>query len=232
MDWGWFERPTRAIDDERSRREALTDLLGGVLGFLGSSHSSLQALTVGATERRRNKRRRKREKERDKGRLLPRPPSPPTLPPAPILPDDGADAALNSEEATFLTLLNDYRAAHGLQALTHNLLLAEAAELHSADMAMNNFTGHTGSDGSMSFDRIARTGYESIATSENVFWGYEGSAIAAFNWWKDSPPHNEAMLSSLYTETGIGSAFSETSDFHWYWTNTFALPLDVDIPTG
>lgn len=230
MDLGRFERLRRAIESGRSRRAALTGILGGILSLLGFFHFSPPALTLSTTEGRRNKRRRKREQERNKIRR-PDPAPPPPLSPDPVLPDDGADVNLNSEEAAFLTLLNDYRAAQGIAPLTHNLLLAEAAELHSADMALNNFTGHTGSDGSMSFDRIARTGYKSRATSENVYWGFEGTAIAAFNWWKDSPPHNAEMLSSLYTETGIGSAFNENSDFHWYWTNTFALPLDVDIPT-
>jgi uncharacterized protein YkwD len=229
MDLARLERLIHAIDSGRSRREVLTGLLGGVLVSLGFPHRSLLTLTVDATERRRNKRKRKREKERDKDKP-PVPASPPTVPPVPILPDDGANAELNPEEATFLTLLNDYRAAHGLQALSHSLLLSEAAEIHSADMAMHNITGHTGSDGSTSSERIARTGYESRATSENVYWGFEGSATAAFTWWQYSPLHNAEMLSPLYTETGIGSAYNENSDFHWYWTNTFALPLDVDIP--
>jgi uncharacterized protein YkwD len=147
------------------------------------------------------------------------------------LPDDGANVELNPEEATFLTLLNDYRAAHGLPTLTHNLLLSEAAESHSADMAMHNVTGHTGSDGSTSSERIARTGYQSRATSEIVYWGYEGSATSAFTWWQNSPAHNAEMLSPLYKETGIGAAYNANSDFHWYWTTTFGLPLEVDPPS-
>src|SRR3954471_17093687 len=150
MDLGRMGRLARVAESGKSRRSALTGLLGGVLCALGVPNFSPQTLTVGATERRRNKRKRERERNKDRSET---PASPPPLPVDPVLPDDGADADLNPEEAAFLALLNDYRTSQGIPPLTHNLLLAEAAELHSADMALNNFTGHTGSDGSMSFDR-------------------------------------------------------------------------------
>lgn len=99
--------------------------------------------------------------------------------------------------------------------------LGEAAELHSQDQAANNLPGHTGSDGSTPPQRITRAGYNWTAWGENVYWNSSnGSASVAFNWWQNSTDHNNNMLSTNFTEIGIGRAQSSSTGY-WYWTTTF-----------
>jgi uncharacterized protein YkwD len=120
-------------------------------------------------------------------------------------------------------LINAYRQQNGLGTLTMQNQLGQAAELHSQDMATNNFGSHTGSDGSSPDQRINRTGYQWWNWGENVFWG-SSSANVAFDWWKNSPGHNANMLHPQFTEIGVGRAFNASSQFDWYWTTTFGRP--------
>lgn len=123
-----------------------------------------------------------------------------------------------------MTLLNNYRAANGLASLALQNQLGRAAELHSQDQAANNFSSHTGSTGSSPEQRIAAAGYSASYTAENIYWNSgDGSASAAFNWWKESPGHNANMLSTNLTQFGIGRARSNTTG-RWYWTTTFGRP--------
>lgn len=137
--------------------------------------------------------------------------------------DDGSSADLDTEERALLKLLNDYRAASGLSPLIHNRKLGVAAEIHARDMAVNNFTGHIGSDRSTADQRIEAAGYHYEWSGENVFWG-SGSAKSAFAWWKSSPDHNDNLLFGKFTETGIRRAYNPASRYGWYWTNTFGSP--------
>jgi uncharacterized protein YkwD len=139
--------------------------------------------------------------------------------------DDGSGAFLDAEEGAFLILLNNYRAAHGLQPLTHHVKLGAAAASHAQDMATNNFTGHIGSNGSAPAERIEREGYHYVWAGENVFWGSPDASVA-FEWWKNSPKHNENMLWSHFTETGIRRAYNPAAFYSWYWTNTFGSRQD------
>jgi uncharacterized protein YkwD len=130
----------------------------------------------------------------------------------------------DSEELAFHALLNNHRAANGLGALSLNNKLGRAAELHSQDQADNNYSDHTGSDGSSPEKRIADAGYSAAYTGENIYWNSgDGSASAAFTWWRNSPNHNANMLSTTFTEFGIGRAQSGTTGY-WYWTTTFGKP--------
>jgi uncharacterized protein YkwD len=127
----------------------------------------------------------------------------------------------DSEEQACLTLINNHRAANGRPALTMQNQLGEAAELHSQDMAANQFLGHTGSDGSNPGQRITRTGYDWTAWGENVYWNSgNGSASAAVDWWKNSAGHNANMLGTTFTEIGVGRA-QRSANGSWYWTTTF-----------
>jgi uncharacterized protein YkwD len=117
-------------------------------------------------------------------------------------------------------LINNHRAANSRNPLTLQHQLTAAAEDHSQDQANNNFSGHTGSDGSNPGQRITRAGYDWSAWGENVYWNSnDGSANAAFTWWRNSSGHNANMLSANFTEIGIGRARSSTGT--WYWTTDF-----------
>jgi uncharacterized protein YkwD len=135
----------------------------------------------------------------------------------------GSGGNPDAEERAFLTLINNYRRDHGRASLALQNQLGDAAEMHSQDQAAHNFSSHTGSDGSDPGQRITRAGYDWSAWAENIYWNSgDGSARAAFDWWRNSPGHNEHMLSADYTEIGIGRARSATGT--WYWTTDFGRP--------
>jgi uncharacterized protein YkwD len=132
----------------------------------------------------------------------------------------GSNYSPDAEERAFLTLINNHRRANNRPALSLHDQLGVAAERHSQDQATRDRGGHTGSDGSNAGQRITRAGYDWRAWGENVFWSKpDGSAQAAFTWWKNSPGHNANMLSRNFSEIGIGRARSDSG--WWYWTTTF-----------
>ena len=132
----------------------------------------------------------------------------------------GGGYAPDAEERAFLTLINNHRRANNRSPLSLQDQLGIAAERHSQDQANRDRGGHAGSDGSDAGQRIARAGYDWSTWGENVFWSKpDGSAQAAFTWWKNSPDHNANMLSRSFTEIGIGRARSSSG--WWYWTTTF-----------
>jgi len=129
--------------------------------------------------------------------------------------------ALDSEEQTFLTTINDYRAQNGLGPLSENSTLDSDARWMANDMATNNYFSHQDSLGRDPFARMDAMGYGyNTWRGENLVAGTETAAYS-FQMWHDSPDHNANMLGSHYTVIGIARAYSATSTFGWYWATEF-----------
>lgn len=139
----------------------------------------------------------------------------------------GEDYCANSEEQAFLVLVNDFRAENGLEPLVLSQTLSVAAEHHSRDSALENLTGHTGSDGSTAKQRLVAHGYTyDTYWAENVFAG-DDKAAEAFKWWENSPGHRRNMLDPNYVAIGIDRAYNTLSEYGWYWTTTFGGVADA-----
>ncbi len=123
-----------------------------------------------------------------------------------------------------LAAINAYRAENGLPPYTINQQLAQSALVHAADMACNQIFYHDGSDGSTPTTRAAATGYTGNV-SENVYGSYPPITPEQVTaWWKldqTDPRHNTNLLSTLYTEVGIGYAFF--NDYGYYVVD-FGVP--------
>jgi uncharacterized protein YkwD len=144
----------------------------------------------------------------------------------------GTAAALDSEETAVLHLINQYRAANGLGALSLNGKLNEAARWMSNDMAGNNYFSHTDSLGRDPFTRLSDFGYTyNTWKGENLAAGVSG-AQAAFDLWKGSPGHNANMLNPHFTVAGIARAYGPGSTFGWYWTTNFGGQGDPPPPAA
>jgi uncharacterized protein YkwD len=104
----------------------------------------------------------------------------------------GADEATAGEAETILsldqareymlTLINRDRAAHGLSPVILDRIASQAGQIQSADMALNNYLGHYGTDGKKPWQRYTQLGGQGYV-SENVLWwsareyeGYEQEA--------------------------------------------------------
>jgi uncharacterized protein YkwD len=120
-------------------------------------------------------------------------------------------------------LINQERQSRGLGTLSSQALLNTAARNHSADMACNGFFSHTGSDGSLPWDRVSALGYSYSAIAENIFAG-SSNAQTAFDAWMNSPGHRDNMLNPDYTEIGVGYRYWADSPYGAYTTAVFARP--------
>jgi hypothetical protein len=137
---------------------------------------------------------------------------------------------LEPEEAEFLRIINEYRAASGLGSLTATRTLNQAAYDHSLDMATQDYFDHTSLDGRSPWDRMCEAGHEpacsmSAAMAENIAAG-NASASATFEQWRTSPGHNANMLDGRFTAIGIGRAYGASSSYGYYWTTDFSSVVD------
>jgi uncharacterized protein YkwD len=138
--------------------------------------------------------------------------------------------ALDSEEQTFLTTINDYRAQNGLGPLRENATLDSDARWMANDLATNNYFSHQDSLGRDPFARMDDMGYGyNTWRGENLVAGTETAAYS-FKMWHESPEHNANMLGSHYTVIGIARAYSATSTFGWYWATEFGGEDDSAPP--
>lgn len=145
------------------------------------------------------------------------------------------DLQVDSEEQQLLTLLNNHRAAHGRQPVTLHTDVTRAAAWMSRDMVDRNFmpADHVDSNGRNIPSRLTWCGVRWTAWAENIYAG-SPEAEDAFEWWKNSPPHNTNMLSSAVTVVGIARAFGAGTTFGWYWTLDFATvtPTPATVIAG
>jgi uncharacterized protein YkwD len=141
---------------------------------------------------------------------------------------------LNTQEKQFLTLINNYRASKGLNALKASKSLNIAAFTHSKDMGTRKYFSHTtksplpaGQSGSSFTNRMSDAGYTfSTYKGENIAAGH-ATAQAVFNAWKASSGHNANMLNAKYTVIGIGLATVSGSPYTNYWTTDFGGYTDA-----
>ena len=134
--------------------------------------------------------------------------------PMPIPPEDlGVETAVADG-------LNAERAAQGLEDLTLVSELTQAARRHSRDMAENELTSHTGSDGSTPCQRISEAGYDWTACGEIIGWGSAPDVEAMIDWWMNSPPHRAIILGD-FEDFGVGYAKNLEATWKHYWSVSF-----------
>jgi uncharacterized protein YkwD len=153
------------------------------------------------------------------------PPPPPTATntAAPTAPPSCDPSGNGSFESALIGLINAERQARGAGTLSSQSQLTTAARNHSADMACNAFFSHTGSDGSLPWDRASALGYSYSTIAENIFAG-SSSAQAAFDAWMNSSGHRDNMLDPNYIEIGVGYRYWSDSPYGAYTTAVFARP--------
>lgn len=100
--------------------------------------------------------------------------------------------------------------------------LNEAAADHARDMAKRKFFEHQGSDGSQPRDRVARAGYKSRLTGENIAFG-PVSAEEVVAGWLDSPGHCANIMDARFRDIGVGLANGPKRG-QIYWVQSFAAP--------
>jgi uncharacterized protein YkwD len=128
-----------------------------------------------------------------------------------------------SEYQTLLELVNDLRKKgcecggrrmEPVPPLLLDTMLIRVAELHSADMATNNYFDHSGKDGSSPAVRYNRfTKQQRYYIGENIYVG-STTPESAFSAWLGSKGHCENMMHANYKRMGAGKSGI-------YWTQMF-----------
>jgi uncharacterized protein YkwD len=137
-----------------------------------------------------------------------------------------SDITVDSEEARFLTLINNYRAQNGRAALQMSTNLNRAATWMVVDLATKNYFSHTDSSGRSPTVRAQDCGYPGGA-GENLAAGtLRDTAQEAFDAWRASSGHNANMLNSSYRMIGIARYYRAGSTYGWYWATNFGLVND------
>jgi uncharacterized protein YkwD len=141
-----------------------------------------------------------------------------------------AGATLDSLENDLVVQVNAFRASKGLARLLVSDTLTQAAKWMSTDMAVQDYFGHTSSDGRSPTQRMADSGYPAYQTwsGEDLAAGYT-SAREVLQGWIESPTHYAVLINPNYRAIGVGRAYSSASQYDWYWTADFGGI--VDAPT-
>jgi uncharacterized protein YkwD len=149
---------------------------------------------------------------------------------APFAPSVGVSAQVAAQRV--LDLVNQARATsrqcgntvfNAARPVRWNDALAEAARLHSEDMARHNYLSHSGRDGSDPAQRVERAGYRYRSTGENIAGGQMKPEDAVAGWIK-SPAHCANLMNPAFTEMGVAFAVDSGSDMGVYWTQAFGSP--------
>ena len=122
--------------------------------------------------------------------------------------------------ARVLDLTNAERQKAGLPPLALNSQLGNAAHTYSQILAGTGCFEHTCGPVPDFGERDAQAGYTGWSTiGENIAAGYP-TPEAVVSGWMASPGHRANILSSNYTEIGIGMV-SGAGSFGTYWTQEF-----------
>lgn len=114
-------------------------------------------------------------------------------------------------ESSIACLINEERTSYGLQPVTPNSDLRQAALSHSNEMVNQGYFAHTSPAGLTFMDRIEATGYMRSARTwvvgENLVWanGPLSTPRSLVTAWMNSPPHRENLLRDRFREIGIAA---------------------------
>ena len=135
-------------------------------------------------------------------------PKPPTQP-------ETAVTAQRAFELEVVRLVNVIRAEYGLSALVENIALSDGARAKSRDMAQNGYFDHNSPTYGSPFDMMRSFGFSYRAAGENIAKGY-ASAQTVVDAWMASSGHRENILSTQYTEIGVGFIADGNHCTQWF----------------
>jgi hypothetical protein len=111
--------------------------------------------------------------------------------------------AANISPGEVIRLTNAQRTANGLNALSENSILDNAALAKGNDMLAKGYWAHFAPDGTSPWSFFISFGYKYKYAGENLARDFQ-DASSAVNAWMNSPSHKENILNPNYQEIGIG----------------------------
>jgi uncharacterized protein YkwD len=117
---------------------------------------------------------------------------------------------LEQVEAATLCLINQERARDNELPLQLDARLAQAAQLHSADMVGSDYFAHIAPNGETPLERVQASGYipnsqVGYTIGENIAWGtlYLATPSSIVAAWIASPEHLANILDGEYRDTAM-----------------------------
>lgn len=104
-------------------------------------------------------------------------------------------------KTALVSFINQARQTSGLQPLTENQKLDQAAKLKAEDMVQKQYFSHTSPDGATPWHWLKVIGYNYKYAGENLAIGFFDS-WEVYNAWLNSPSHKANLLNSNYKEIG------------------------------
>ncbi|MDF2566562.1 MAG: safA [Oscillospiraceae bacterium] len=130
-------------------------------------------------------------------------------------------SSLQSFEKEVIRLTNIERTSRGLPALTENWQLSRVARYKSQDMINKNYFAHQSPTYGSPFDMMQSFGLKFSSAGENIAYG-QRTAKEVVNAWMNSAGHRANILSTSYSQIGVGAA--KKSNGTLYWTQHFIRP--------
>ena len=123
--------------------------------------------------------------------------------------------AVRAYEQEVVRLVNAQRAQNGLKPLAENWELSRVARYKSADMAGKRYFSHESPTYGSPYQMMRSFGISFRSAGENIAYGQRTPA-AVVGAWMNSSGHRANILSSSYTQIGVG--YHEAGN---YWTQMF-----------
>lgn len=142
-----------------------------------------------------------------------------------------AVATLDEEERVLVNLINEYRRERGRPPLSVSITLTKAAAWMSNDMATKDYLNHTDSLGRHADERMAAAGYNYKCARGEVLGINRGDARGILQRWKESPAHNQILLTAEYKTVGLRRTCTEAQ--RCFWAADFGSYVDrtLEVPT-
>lgn len=129
--------------------------------------------------------------------------------------------AINALENEVIRLTNLERTKRGLAALKSNWQVSRCARYKSQDMINKNYFAHQSPTYGSPFDMMESFGIRIASGGENIAMG-QRTPKEVVTAWMNSPGHRGNILSTSFTEIGVGVAKSKNGSY--YWTQMFIRP--------
>ena len=147
----------------------------------------------------------------------------------PVNPDNQTD--VGGFERRVVELVNQERAAAGLDALAVDSQLDRAADLHNRQMVEADSMQHQLPGEAKLKDRVGATGYNWSRVGENIAAGQQ-SPEEVVDGWMNSPGHRQNILNPEFTHIGIGydnapDDINNSNDYDTYWTQVFGTSSNI-----
>ncbi|MDX8366614.1 S-layer homology domain-containing protein [Cytobacillus sp. IB215665] len=117
-----------------------------------------------------------------------------------------------------LDLVNVERAKENIHPLELSTEVTEVAQIKAEDMRDQNYFSHTSPTYGSPFDMLKQFGVQWTSAAENIAAG-QSTPEEVVTGWMNSDGHRKNILSSNYTEIGIG--FTEGGSHGYYWVQMF-----------